>query len=60
MAHPGMQPVFATMQGTDEGAYQAEIEMTMSGDWFFLLSGVTEDGLAFEEVVPVPGVRPRK
>lgn len=60
MTHPGMQPVLAELSPTGDSLYQGFITLTMSGDWYFTLRGLTADGQRFESTVSVPGVRARQ
>lgn len=56
MTHPGMRPELATMDEVDAGVYQADIEFTMAGDWYLLLTGETAEGEFIEETIYVTGV----
>jgi hypothetical protein len=59
MNHAGMEPVFADAKETEPGLYQAELELTMGGDWFVLVSARLADGRALQRKVDVRGVRSR-
>lgn len=59
MTHPGMVPVFATARETSPGRYEAEMELTMAGDWVLTVAARTADGRSLERQLPLPGVRPR-
>jgi len=56
MNHAGMVPVFGTAKETEPGLYEAPIEFTMGGDWFFIVSGELASGRQIESVHDVPGV----
>jgi len=57
MNHAGMRPVFADLAEGDPGRFQGEIEFTMGGDWFLLLSGKSTEGERFRVKVDLPGVQ---
>ena len=59
MAHAGMKPVFADVREEKEGRYTADLEFTMAGDWFVLVTGKTSDGKAIRKKIDVKGVRSR-
>jgi len=44
MTHPGMAPVQATAHEMLPGVYEAPIELTMAGDWTFLVDATLPDG----------------
>ncbi len=56
MNHAGMVPELASAAETASGRYVAELEFTMGGDWFFVVTAVTPAGESMEHVVHVPGV----
>lgn len=56
MNHAGMVPVFGEAVEAAPGTYQAPMEFTMGGDWFFIVRAELEDGRAIEEIVDVAGV----
>lgn len=57
MSHPGMAPVLATATERDEGTYEAELELTMRGDWILLVSGSLPNGETLDRRIEVPNVR---
>lgn len=57
MNHAGMKPVFSTVKESSPGTYTGELEFTMGGDWFVIISGTQSDGTVFEQTVNVPGVQ---
>jgi hypothetical protein len=59
MNHAGMKPVFADARETDPGRYEAELKLTMGGDWFVLITGKLADGRKVKEKVDMPGVKSR-
>lgn len=56
MSHPGMVPELAAARGLGAGRYEAELELTMGGDWFLLFRGALPDGTPFEVHSDLPGV----
>jgi nitrogen fixation protein FixH len=44
MSHAGMQPVLATAAEETGGAYAADFEWTMAGDWIVTVTAVLPDG----------------
>lgn len=44
MSHAGMQPVLATAARETSGAYAADFEWTMAGDWIVTVTAVLPDG----------------
>jgi nitrogen fixation protein FixH len=44
MSHAGMQPVLATAAEQSGGAYAADFEWTMAGDWIVAVTAVLPDG----------------
>ncbi len=59
MSHPGMVPVFADARELEPGRYQADLEFTMGGDWYIIVTAKLPDQRRIERQFPVPGVRPR-
>jgi hypothetical protein len=57
MSHPGMQPVFGDAREMSPGVYEAPLELTMGGDWFFLVDARLPDGGTLQRQVDLPGVR---
>jgi hypothetical protein len=59
MAHAGMKPVFADAREDREkaGRYRAEMEFTMAGDWFVLVTGKLADGRPVNKKIDVKGVK---
>jgi YtkA-like len=58
MSHPGMAPVFAAVEETTPGNYQAHLSFTMAGDWVVLLRITLPDGQKIERQVDVKSVQP--
>ena len=56
MNHAGMVPVFADAVEIAPGRYRADLEFTMSGDWFILVRADLPDGRSMERKIDVPGV----
>ncbi len=59
MNHAGMTPAFADATEVEPGQYRADLELTMGGDWFVLISAQLPDGRRLRRKVDVPGVRSR-
>lgn len=57
MSHPGMNPVFASAEEVDPGQYSAEMNFTMAGDWFIIVTTSLGDSTKVEKQINVPGVR---
>ena len=57
MNHAGMSPVFAQLHETAPGEYSGEIQFTMGGDWFLLLSGQLPGNTHIVKKVDVRGVK---
>ncbi len=57
MNHAGMKPSFAAIKETDQpGVYSGTIDFTMGGDWFLLVTAITDEGTLVEQTIDVPGV----
>jgi hypothetical protein len=59
MTHPGMAPVPATAGETSPGRYTARMDLSMAGDWVFLVDAKLRDGRTLHRQIDLPGVRPR-
>jgi hypothetical protein len=59
MSHPGMQPVFGEAREVAPGTYEASLDLTMGGDWFFLVEARLSGGGTLRRQVDLPGVRSR-
>jgi YtkA-like len=59
MAHPGMRPVVAVASEVTPGRYQADLDFTMAGSWFILVSGEAPSGGAFSRRIDLAHVRAR-
>lgn len=57
MNHAGMKPTFADLEEVKPGHYRGELEFTMGGDWFVLVTGETVQGEEFQHKIDVPGVK---
>jgi hypothetical protein len=57
MSHPGMAPSIASAVEGADGVYEADLQLTMPGDWILLVSGTLPTGAAVERRIDVPGVR---
>jgi hypothetical protein len=58
MAHPGMAAVIANAVEQADGSYQAELRLTMSGDWILIVTGSLPDGRRLNYQVDVAHARP--
>jgi hypothetical protein len=58
MTHPGMAPVLAAAGETSPGSYAARLELSMAGDWVFLVDARLRDGRTLHRQLALPGVRP--
>jgi hypothetical protein len=58
MSHPGRSPVFAAAKETEPGRYQANLELTMAGDWTILTRITLAGGEKLERQLDLKGVRP--
>lgn len=57
MNHAGMKPSFATLKEESPGVYVGELEWTMGGDWFVIISADLDDGSEWSTKVDVKGVQ---
>jgi hypothetical protein len=57
MTHPGMAPVSATAAETSPGRYVARMDLSMAGDWVFLVDARLRDGRTLHRQIELPGVR---
>lgn len=56
MSHAGMEPVFATGREVAPGRYEAQLDFTMSGDWFIVVHAALPDGRSLERTFDIRGV----
>ena len=59
MSHPGMTPVFADGKETGTGRYSATMELSMAGDWYFVVHMTLADGRKMEHQFEIKGVGER-
>jgi hypothetical protein len=57
MTHPGMAPVSATATETSPGHYVGRMDLSMAGDWVFLVEARLRDGRTLHRQIELPGVR---
>jgi hypothetical protein len=48
MSHAGMTPVFAGASETEPGRYLSTLELSMAGDWYFVVHMTLPDGRELE------------
>jgi hypothetical protein len=60
MAHPGMAPVVTDMTEREAGRYEAEVPLTMAGEWTLVVSGTLAGGarVTWEHRINVEGTAP--
>ena len=56
MSHAGMIPVFAGASETEPGRYSSTLELSMAGDWYFLVHMTLPDGRKLERQFEIKGV----
>ena len=56
MSHAGMTPVFAGAKETEPGRYSSTMELSMAGDWYFLVHMTLPDGRKLERQFEIKGV----
>jgi YtkA-like protein len=57
MSHAGMTPVFAGATEIQPGQYSSTMELSMAGDWYFLVHMTLPDGRKLERQFEIKGVR---
>jgi hypothetical protein len=53
MTHPGMKPVLAAAREVAPGRYEADLALTMRGDWIVEVEATPEGGGVFTEAIPL-------
>jgi YtkA-like len=56
MSHPGMTPLFADAKETEPGRYSSTMELSMAGDWYFVVHMTLPDGRQLERQFEIKGV----
>ena len=56
MSHAGMAPVFAAATETEAGRYLSTMQLSMAGDWYFLVHMTLPDGRKLERQFEIKGV----
>ena len=56
MSHAGMAPVFAGAKETEPGQYSSTMELSMAGDWYFVVHMTLADGRKLERQFDIKGV----
>ena len=57
MSHAGMAPVFAGAKETEPGRYSSTMELSMAGDWYFVVHMTLADGRTLERQFEIKGVK---
>jgi len=57
MTHPGMTPTVATVTPRGRGVYDAKMNLTMAGDWVFVVTVQLADGRRVQRRIAVPHVQ---
>jgi len=57
MSHAGMAPVFTQAKETEGGQYQADLDLSMIGDWIILVHSTLRNGEKIDRQFEVNGVR---
>jgi hypothetical protein len=58
MSHPGMAPVIAAATEGPDGMYDAQLDLTMTGDWILQVTGTLSDGGTINQQIEVATARP--
>ncbi len=58
MSHPGMGPAFADAKEIAAGKYQAQLDLSMLGDWTVIAHIKLPNGRAFDRETKIPNVQP--
>jgi YtkA-like len=58
MTHPGMSPVFGTVEEKQPGHYESRLKLGMAGDWVILLHGTLPTGEKLERQFELRNVQP--
>ena len=58
MTHPGMAPALADAREQAPGQYEAELSLSMAGDWVLQAAGELPDGRRITRRFDLPGVLP--
>ena len=56
MSHAGMTPVFSDARETEPGRYSSTMELSMAGDWFFIVHMSLPDGRKLDRQFEIKGV----
>jgi hypothetical protein len=56
MSHAGMTPVFAAAKETEPGRYSSTMELSMAGDWYFVVHMTLPDGRKVERQFDIKAV----
>lgn len=56
MSHAGMTPVFADAKEIEPGRYSATMELSMAGDWHFVVHLTLPDGRKAKRQFEIKGV----
>jgi len=56
MSHAGMTPVLAGAKEREPGQYSSTMELSMAGDWYFVVHMTLPDGRKLERQFEIKGV----
>ena len=57
MSHAGMTPVFSEGKEIEPGRYSSTTELSMAGDWYFVVHMTLPDGRKLEREFEIKGVK---
>ena len=57
MTHPGMRPEMASAAEVAPGRYEADLILTMGGDWMLIMHAELPDGRTLQHQKELDGVR---
>jgi len=58
MSHPGMAPIVAPAAERGDGIYEAQLQLTMRGEWILMVTGTLPDGRRLSHRIEIPDVAP--
>lgn len=57
MTHPGMPAQYLVPKEVSPGAYAAEVNFSMAGDWIFFVKATSPEGKVMKKDFPLPSVQ---